>query len=105
MKNANSRKKSLLKKMNVVNFVKIHFGGKKMDSVKIIDASVSHENDYHGCHERDQKRGFKDIIDSSRFFRGPQIKVYKQVGLGNLMRRLREFQRGAMDGRTNRTME
>ena len=47
----------------------------KMDSVKIMDASVSHENDYHGCHERNQKRGFIDKIDSSRFFCGPQIKV------------------------------
>ena len=48
-----------------------------MDSVKIMDASVSHENDYHGCHERNQKWGFKDKIDSSRFFCGSQIKVIK----------------------------
>ena len=43
----------------------------KMDSVKIMDASVSHENDYHGCHERYRKWGFKDKIDSSRFFLRP----------------------------------
>ena len=46
-----------------------------MDSVKIMDASVSHENDYHGCHKCNQKWGFKDKIDSSRFFCGPQIEV------------------------------
>ena len=47
----------------------------KSGLVKIMDASVSRENDYHGCHERNQKWGFNDIVDLSRFFAGPQIKV------------------------------